>query len=257
MISLYGDQRYMGQRVLYLKISDRQFRTFLDTQQMATSRGLTTALSSLSISPVCIRTIAPRVSHFSTTPAILGGPITRMRRERTQAKLKRAKARAEELRLQREVRADPIVGHSTEFTKSLLRPREILAQPGIASHTRAGEENWPMLTNFGISSDDALTLAVGAKAAEERRLKSGNVVMDSGEQILYHNVNEIIASKKAIQEKEDAQKREVIARLLDLTNANSKSVITANMEKAIIHFARHEGDTGSPEVQGSPRKRIG
>src|SRR5208282_1953244 len=128
---------------------------------MATSRGLTTALSSLSISPLCIRNIAPRISHFSTTTVVLGGPITRMRRERTQAKLKRAKARAEELRLQREARADPIVGHPTEFTKSLLRPREILAQPGIASHTRA-EENWPMLTSFGISSDDALTLAVGA-----------------------------------------------------------------------------------------------
>ena len=223
---------------------------------MATARGLTTALSSLSISPLCIRNFGPRISHFSTTPAVLGGPITRMRRERTQAKLKRAKARAEELRLQREARADPIVGHSTEFTKSLLRPREILAQPGVASHTRAEEENWPMLTNFGIGSDDALTLAVGAKAAEERRLKSGNVVMDSGEQILYYDVNEIIASKKVILEREDTQKREVMARLLDLTNANSKAVIAANMEKAIIHFAKHEGDTGSPEVQGCSLKSI-
>ena len=114
-----------------------------------------------------------------------------------------------------------------------------------------------MLANFGISSDDALTLAVGAKAAEERRLKSGNVVMGSGERILYHDVNEVIASKKATLEKEDAQKREVMARLLDLTNANSKAVVAANMEKAIIHFARHEGDTGSPEVQGCSWKEIG
>ena len=112
-----------------------------------------------------------------------------------------------------------------------------------------------MLTNWGISSEDSLTLAVGAKAAEERRLKSGNVVTwGSGDKILYNNVDDIIASKLEIQDKEDKQKREVMARLLDLTNANSKAVIRANLEKAIIHFARHEGDTGSSEVQGMHKR---
>jgi hypothetical protein len=50
---------------------------------------------------------------------------------------------------------------------------------------------------------------------------------------------------------EDAKKREAVARVIDLTNANSRAVIAANLDKAIIHFGRHEGDTGSPEVQGS------
>ena len=51
-------------------------------------------------------------------------------------------------------------------------------------------------------------------------------------------------------EKEDARKRGVMAKLIDLSNSSTKGIMNANAEKAIIHFARHEGDTGSPEVQG-------
>ena len=73
----------------------------------------------------------------------------------------------------------------------------------------------------------------------------------SGEnRILYNDVSDIMGWKRDILEKEDKQKREAMSRILDLTNAGSKDVINANLEKAIIHFARHEGDTGSPEVQG-------
>jgi hypothetical protein len=179
-----------------------------------------------------------------------------MRRERIRAKLRKSKARAEQLRIERATRADPIIGQPTDFTRSLLRPREILGQAGIAGHTRSGPENWPLLTNFGIGSQDTLTLAVGAKLAEKRRLESGNVISNdvstwSGEnKILYRDVSDIVGSKRDILEKEDKQKREAMSRILDLTNATSKDVINANLEKAIIHFARHEGDTGSPEVQG-------
>ena len=236
---------------------------------MATSRRLTTAMSSLSISSpsCCIRnhaSIPLQLSHFSTTPIRLGGPVTRMRRERIQAKLRKSKARAEQLRIERAARADPIIGHSTPFTKSLLRPREILAQSGTGvttaqHHTRSGPSNWPLLTNFGIGSEDSLTLAVGAKVAERKRVEKGNMLDNSdnnvstwtGEnKILYHDVSDIIISKMKALEKEDMQKKEVMSRILDLTNGNSKAVINANIEKAIIHFARHEGDTGSPEVQG-------
>jgi hypothetical protein len=193
-----------------------------------------------------------QVHHFSTTPIAHGGPIKRLRRERANAKLRKAKARAEELRIQREARADPVIGHATAFTKSLLRPRQILAQPGIAAHTRAGEEDWPLLTNFGISSDDALTLSQGAKVAEKQRLESGRKVftLTQNQRLLYDSPNEAMARFLEQNEIEDAKKREAVARVIDLTNANSSAVIAANLEKAIIHFGRHEGDTGSPEVQG-------
>lgn len=224
---------------------------------MATARSLLTSFSFLSISPSCLRNIVPKgaqITHFSTTPVARGGPISRLRRERANAKLRKAKSRAEELRIQRKARSDPVIGHSTAFTESLLRPRQVLAQPGIAAHTRAGEEDWPLLTNFGVSSEDALTLSQGAKAAEQRRLeiRGFQMKLTQRERFLYDSSREAVTQFLEHIDTDDAKKREAMARVIDLTNANSKAVIDANLEKAILHFGRHDGDTGSPEVQGLP-----
>jgi hypothetical protein len=225
---------------------------------MASARGLLTTFKSLSISSPCIRFPSKlQVSPFSTTPVSFGGPVSRERRERAHAKLRKAKARAEELRIQRAARSNPVIGQTTEFTESLLRPREILPQPGIPSHSRSPEENWPILTNYGISSEDAMTLAVGAKAAGKRRIENRRSrwadpgSWSDSDKILYTDAGGVMAGKTTILEREDQRKREAMARLIDLTNASSQDVISANLEKAILHFARHEGDTGSPEVQGS------
>jgi ribosomal protein S15 len=226
---------------------------------MATSRGLSSALSSLSISSCCLRNVPSKPVQslpFSTSRIALGGPIARYRRERAHQKLKKAKERAIELKIQRSARADPVLGHVTEFTSSLLRPREILSKPGGESHTRSGEDNWPMLTNFGISSEDTLTLSQAAKDAEARRLKAQGVVkrtFSKQDQFLF-NAPDMTTMEGRLMELEDkdARKREVMAKLIDLANANSKAVIGANKEKARVQFSRHDGDTGSTEVQGPP-----
>jgi hypothetical protein len=72
------------------------------------------------------------------------------------------------------------------------------------------------------------------------------------ERFLYDSSREAVAQYLEHVDKDDAKKREAMARVIDLTNANSKAVIDANLEKAILHFGRHDGDTGSPEVQGLP-----
>jgi ribosomal protein S15 len=228
---------------------------------MAAPRSLTASFQSLHISRPCIRNISPvicRSSPFSTTSIALGGPVSRLRRERAHQKLRKAKARAEELRIQRAARADPVIGRSTSFTSSLLRPREILAQPGVAAHTRSGEEDWPLLTNFGINSEDALTLSRGAKEAGRRRLETrqssfgrGGLWNNASDGFLYDNEEDKRMAERENLERDEAKKKEAMARLIDLTNSNSKAVMNANMEKAILLFGRHEGDTGSPEVQGS------
>lgn len=226
---------------------------------MATPRGLASSFSSLSISTRCLRHIPPKTvqaSPFSTSRIALGGPIARYRRERAHQKLKKAKERAIELKIQREARADPVIGHATPFTSSLLRYREILAKHGVESHTRAGEENWPLLTNFGISSEDTLTLTQGAKAAEIKRLKMqglGKRKFSSEHKFLFDaKDSSFLEQSLGNLESLDARKREVMARLIDLANANSRAVFNANLEKAMMHFGRHDGDTGSPEVQGPP-----
>jgi hypothetical protein len=245
------------------KVHFRSFVVEHRALEMATSRGLTIKFKSLSISPPCLRKISPQslqTSQFSTSPIALSGPITRLRRERAALRLKASKARANQLREQRESRADPIQGHSTPFTDSLLRPREILAQPGVAAHTRSPDNNWPLLTNYGISGKDSLLLAEGAKAALSRRLEGINMkdpkTWSSTDKITY--VNEIERREKLQRtlEEQDERKRDVMARLMDLTNANSGAVIAANLEKAMIHFGRHEGDTGSSEVQGSVSREV-
>jgi hypothetical protein len=112
------------------------------------------------------------------------------------------------------------------------------------------------LTNFKIGRDDALTLAIGAKAAEKRRLDKGIIRMEDDskwnatERVLFQDPDEARGSNLQVWEEEDRLKREAMARLIDLTNANSKAVISANVETAVSHFGRFEGDTGSPEVQG-------
>lgn len=226
---------------------------------MTSSRSITTSFAGLSISPVCIRQ-TPRglfqKSNFSTSPVILIGPIARLRRERAEAKLRKAKARAEQLRIQREAKADPVIGCETEFTKSLLRYRDILANDANGLNSRFGEYNWPVLTNFGIGSDDALKLAFAAKDAEKRRLagkiSSGEMSQQPGG---LRGSDDLYEKQEKLAEEDGKRKREVMARLIDLTNATSRSVMAANKEKALIHFARFEGDTGSPEVQGCVKYR--
>jgi len=225
---------------------------------MATIRGLTSSFVALSISSSCIRKASQRVLpklNFSTSGAALGGPISRLRRERAQAKLRKAKARAEELRIQREAKADPIIGHETEFTKSLLRHREILANDSNAVHSRSTEDNWPILTNFGIGSEDSMTLAVAAAAVEKRKLNYGLLMRPSSTSVLTKKISDdefmgVYQGQLEGLNKNDEKRREVMARLIDLTNSGSKSVMAANKGKALLHFARFEGDTGSPEVQG-------
>jgi hypothetical protein len=67
-----------------------------------------------------------------------------------------------------------------------------------------------------------------------------------------YDANDVNSMEQKMEqlEKEDERKRGIMAKLIDLSNSSTKGVIDANTEKAIIHFARHEGDTGSPEVQG-------
>ena len=124
----------------------------------------------------------------------------------------------------------------------------------VESHTRAGEENWPLLTNFGISTEDTLTLTQGAKHAEIKRLKAQRPGKFSSEQKFLFDAKESSFMEQGLRNLEslEARKHEVMARLIDLANGNSRAVFNANLEKALLHFGRHDGDTGSPEVQGSP-----
>ena len=223
---------------------------------MAPPRSLTKALSSLSLNThpqPCIR-------QFSTTSPVLTGPLVRIRRERIATKLKRSKARAAELASDRAARANPILTRPTPFSESLLKPKEILAQPGNASHSRTEELAWPALANFGMSSEESLTLAIGAKAAEIERIEReekevGKNVVSSGVAQFWRGME--VGDEKEVKMNEirrmDEVKREVMARLVDMTNACSRDIAKVNIQNAVRYFGRDERDTGSPEVQsGTP-----
>jgi len=112
--------------------------------------------------------------------------------------------------------------------------------------------------NFGITSDDAMTLSVAAHKAVEHRLKTEEELartkpwdqLSNQEKILGDYSPDRFRDQIASLVRQDEKKRTAMSRLMDLTNANSSAVIAANREKAMNYFARHQADTGSPEVQG-------
>jgi hypothetical protein len=112
-----------------------------------------------------------------------------------------------------------------------------------------------MLTNFKFTNEDSLALAFGAKEAEKKKSKDG--FESSGElgsltdRILFEDPEEIEASHNKFLDETDQLKRDAMAKIMDLTNGSGEDVFRVNMETAVFHFARFEGDTGSPEVQGS------
>jgi hypothetical protein len=228
---------------------------------MTSIRSLTNTFNSLSIKSSWIHSVSQKfqTSAFSTTSAVLGGPNRRLRREKARAKKRKAKARAEELRIQRSAKSDPVLSHQTQFTKSLLCPRQLLSRLTAQSHSRSGDRwDWPLLTNWGISSDDALTLSVGAQAAGLKRIyQDGQTNWDVNDQVLYGNRDNNLVSalrqRALLLDKDDKKKRGATAKVLDLINSNSKSIMKANLERALAYFGRREGDTGSPEAQGFPR----
>jgi len=185
-----------------------------------------------------------------------------MRKERIATKLKRSKARAADIAADREARANPIITRHTKFTSSLLNPREILAQPGNASHSRDEETKWPALTNFGLSATDSLTLAIGAKATEIERIEKENKDMETrraggsdtrswiDSKIWRGDLTGDETDGKITEVlRKDEMKREVMARIVDMTNACSKDIAAVNVQSAVRYFARNQRDTGSPEVQ--------
>jgi len=115
---------------------------------------------------------------------------------------------------------------------------------------------WPALTNFGLSSEESLTLAIGAKAAEIERFEregmglGGRLELSGAAQFWMgmegRNVREVKTNEiRRLYE----LKREVMARLVDMTNACSSDITNVNIQNAVRYFARDERDTGSPEVQ--------
>ena len=102
-----------------------------------------------------------------------------------------------------------------------------------------------------------MTLTEGARNAGRRRLESRYPVgkkkgklNNTMDKYLYENELDKRRGEMEQHEKDEVKKREAMSRLIDLANGNSRAIINANLEKAILHFGRHEGDTGSPEVQG-------
>jgi hypothetical protein len=185
-----------------------------------------------------------------------------MRRDRIATKLKRSKARVADLVADREARANPIITRHTQFTSSLLNPREILAQPGNASHSRTDETNWPALTNFGLSPADSASLAFGAKGTEieaiEREGRDAEKRLAGARNTAFWVDSKVWRGDLAGDETEakinevrrrDELKWEVMARIVDMTNACSKDIAAVNVQSAVRYFARNQRDTGSPEVQ--------
>lgn len=98
----------------------------------------------------------------------------------------------------------------------------------------------PQHYNFGLNADTASLLTETLPAVSSMRSILGGEVS-----------NDTIREKRVENaEKEEAEKRERLLRIVDLRNAGAKGIEVENTRRIVEAFGRKEGDTGSPEVQG-------
>lgn len=104
-----------------------------------------------------------------------------------------------------------------------------------------GEVYVPTHYNFGLTSESAAPLLdILPKVSAMRKLMEGPTVFDAAKDKLATEM-----------EKVEYEKRDKLARIIDLRNADSRGIRVENTRRIVAAFAvKNENDTGSPEVQG-------
>lgn len=135
-----------------------------------------------------------------------------------------------------------------DLSKVLVTHEQILSTPPLASQPPfRGEVQLPTYTNFGLGkvekemlfetlpemSEEAHHLAQQAKKSR---------TLDSSELAQHGDLYALLEHKKA----------SMLARVVDLRNANAKGIAYENRRRCITAFSENgdPNDTGRPEVQG-------
>lgn len=123
-----------------------------------------------------------------------------------------------------------------------VRPEvAIAAAEESEARSSTAEEYVPTHFNFGLDADSAASLlSVLPGIAALRTVQTGPQVYDEAK-----------FAKAAEAAAEEKEKRDKLARIIDLKNADSKGIRVENTRRIVAAFqVTGDADTGSPEVQG-------
>ncbi|KAF9413833.1 hypothetical protein BGZ94_000603 [Podila epigama] len=167
---------------------------------------------------------------------------------------------------------DYIIGHETEFTRSLLRPQAIFQSPlaAIKPEAAAGsdsEDSSEFSTSSSTSSTSSSPSSIFSSSARAPLVVSTS--NPSGyqhfltqqeadlmfETVPQAQVKELVLMSSLVNEANqlpiEKQKAELVRRITALENGNAKQIMLENVRRAREAFQRSEGDTGSSEVQAA------
>jgi small subunit ribosomal protein S15 len=138
-----------------------------------------------------------------------------------------------------------------DLAKILVMEEDILAAPALPENPAGTEDvKLPHFMNYGVKEQDKEklfeTLPVLTAEAKVRQ------VLSAAGPLLPHE--QIPIAEAAQQEGEETQyyKAGLLARIVDLRNANARGVAYENRQRCIAAFSApgKPNDTGRPEVQG-------
>ncbi|KAF9977643.1 hypothetical protein BGZ73_005359 [Actinomortierella ambigua] len=222
------------------------------------------------------RVAAPASQNsFHTSAASLARP-RRTRKEIVIQIRKNNLQKQERKRLEtQEQKPDYIIGRPTEFTQSLLSPRQVFQAPleAIKKPSSASQESTDSTSStasapfsFTGSASSSSSSIFGSLPKRPLEVMTSN---PSGYQYFLTNqeadllfetvpqvqVQEHMVRSSLVNEKTqlpiEQQKAELVRRIAAIENANAKQVVLENVRRARLAFQRAEGDTGSPEVQAA------
>ncbi|KAG0266769.1 hypothetical protein DFQ27_009438 [Actinomortierella ambigua] len=214
---------------------------------------------------------APQNS-FHTSAASLARP-RRTRKETIIQIRKNNLLKQERKRLEvEEQKPDYIIGRPTEFTQSLLSPRQVFQAPleAIKKPSSASQEPTDSTTTtstpFSFGGSSSSSSIFGSLPKRPLDVTTSNpsgyqhFLTNQEAELLFETVPQVqvqehMVRSSLVNEKTqlpiEQQKAELVRRITAIENANAKQVVLENVRRARLAFQRVEGDTGSPEVQAA------
>ena len=178
-----------------------------------------------------------------------------------QAAAANIKARSDRERQAALNRPHPVLGYrpgdeskwlNCDLAKILVSEQDIEAAP-LLPENPAGTQNvkLPHFVNYGVKEAEKEKLFSTLPAlSAEAHVKT---TLTKAGPLLPHEVLKVAQAAQAEGEEREYYKAGLLARIVDLRNANAKGIAFENRQRCIAAFSAPEkpNDTGRPEVQGT------
>ncbi|KAI0701159.1 S15/NS1 RNA-binding domain-containing protein [Cytidiella melzeri] len=138
-----------------------------------------------------------------------------------------------------------------DLTKILVSEEDVRATPALPAQPEEGDVKLPTYTNFGIGESEKKMLfeTLPEMSIEAHRLVLQRDLAREDAQITPNDLQEIEGYYGPLEH----HKASMLARIVDLRNANAKGIAFENRRRCVEAFSEdgNPNDTGRPEVQAA------